>query len=257
MRTKRFGPMDIDETPWPIRSMARATCCRREKNRVQDCTQQIFGRPLEVWEYTGLSGAPNEAVVHVGVLPAGLVLEFRPPHTDDYFARRVVYRVPSGPVLIDDGLRIFRQAMHRHGLGLRIYLRQVLHASILGVRHIRAFATRGLYENGYYTWPRYGFDGPLPAEVLRRLPRTLSLARSVLDLMETEPGRRWWQKHGTSVAVQFDLSPSSRSWQVFSQYVAKRLKVVLDDMLSAASRSPCPAQISLPTFAASGQTVAS
>jgi len=231
MRTRRFGSMDIDQTPWPIRSKARVLCHRRDRDEVEDRVQRIFGRPLEAWELAGLSGAPDEAVVRVGLSPAALVLEFRPARTDEYFARRLVFRDANGPVLADDGLHIFRATMHRHGLGLRISLRQVLHAKILKMQGIRAVATRGPYENGYYTWPRYGFDGPLPTKVVRSLPRILNHARSVLDLMETEYGRRWWQEYGTSLEVAFDLSPHSRSWLILRRYVAHRLHLILDDMI--------------------------
>jgi len=254
MRKKRFALMDVGQASWPMRSRARVVCNRHHRRDVQKCTRLLFGRPLESWEYAGLSGAPDDAVVQVGIFQTGLVLEFRPPQTDDYFARRLVRRVPDGPVLVDDGLHIFRQAMQGRGLGLRIYLRQVVHAQALGVHSIEATAVRECYENGYYTWPRYGFDAPLPADIVRRLPSVLRSARTVLDLMETQFGRDWWRHYGTTLEVRFELCRDSRSWRVFFSYVAHRLGIEFEDA-DAHPALPSGHAYSVPCAECAGETL--
>lgn len=113
--------------------------------------------------------------------------------------------------------------MQRNGLGLRIFRRQLAQAKALGIRRIEVTAGRSRVENGYYTWPRFGMNGPLPAEIRRALPPGLRSARSVLDLTESEPGRWWWKAHGTTVELAFDLSDGSRCWRVFHQYLRSRL----------------------------------
>jgi hypothetical protein len=96
------------------------------------------------------------------------------------------------------------------------------YARRLGISRIELVAGRRSYENGYYTWPRFGFDGLLPPNIQQKLPPGLSHAQSVLDLMDGETGRRWWKEHGATVPVTFDLSQGSRSWEVFGRYLQER-----------------------------------
>jgi hypothetical protein len=96
------------------------------------------------------------------------------------------------------------------------------YARALGVTRIETDAGRGDHENGYYTWPRFGFDGPLPPRIHSMLPLGLTSAKSVLDLMDSKQGRQWWQKNGTSVQLVFEMAAQSRSWRVFEQYLVER-----------------------------------
>jgi hypothetical protein len=107
---------------------------------------------------------------------------------------------------------------------LQIFLRQAAHAAALGVARIETVAGRRSGENGYYTWPRFGFNAALPAPLRPLLPIGLEEARSVLDLMANEKGRRWWREHGLSIPVVFDLAPGSRSRTVLARYAAARTK---------------------------------
>jgi hypothetical protein len=110
-------------------------------------------------------------------------------------------------------------------LGFRVLKRQLDHARRLDVSRIELVAGRRSRENGYYTWPRFGFDGPLPSLVQRELPGDLRHARNVLDLMECQSGRQWWKEHGVPVPVAFDMTRHSRSWEVFRRYVRERSAV--------------------------------
>ena len=86
-------------------------------------------------------------------------------------------------------------------------------------------ATSGGY-NGYYSWPRMGFEGEIPAGPYKKMPPHLQeLAgpdRSLLSLMSTPEGRDWWQKNGHDVELRFDLTPGSRSLQTLKAYRAER-----------------------------------
>jgi hypothetical protein len=105
---------------------------------------------------------------------------------------------------------------------LGIFYRQLVHAHALGVTRIETHAGRSDHENGYYTWPRFGFDGPLPPSIHTVLPKRLASARSVLDLMECERGREWWRQNGTSIRLAFEVAPRGRSWKVFQRYLLQR-----------------------------------
>ena len=126
-------------------------------------------------------------------------------------------------MIVKDGFHILLRRMRRKGLGLRIFHRQLENAKALGVSRIETRAGRSNDENGYYTWPRFGFDGPLPEQIVENLPLGLEDARNVLELMGCEKGRLWWKEHGETVDVAFDLTDGSRSWEAFQRYVGNRL----------------------------------
>jgi len=193
---------------------------RREALRV---ARGLFGRKLRLGEFAGLAGAPDDARVEVGTLAGDLYLEMHHGVSSRYCEFLFVRSSGTGPVLVNDGLRIHREAMQRNGLGLRIFRRQLAQAKALGIRRIDVTAGRSRVENGYYTWPRFGMNGPLPVAVKRTLPPGLHSARTVLDLTESEPGRWWWKAHGCCVELAFDLAEGSRCWRVFNQYLHTRL----------------------------------
>ncbi len=84
--------------------------------------------------------------------------------------------------------------------------------------------------NGYYTWPRLGYDAPLSdvkvqispskwTELQQRFPN----AQSILDIMETKDGRDWWKTNGRDLHnAKFDLAEGSRSRRVLEAYLAAR-----------------------------------
>lgn len=78
------------------------------------------------------------------------------------------------------------------------------------------------FGKGYTIWPRMGFDAPIPPDISRKLPSSLSHAKSLLDLHATPEGTRWWAKNGVDVDVSLDLTdPSSPQNQVFDRFVRK------------------------------------
>src|SRR5262249_10944842 len=72
--------------------------------------------------------------------------------------------------------------------------------------------------NGYYTYPKYGFDAPIPAAVLGLITPQQNAAllgrATVLDLTADAVGRGFWKAHGVQLNnMAFDLTPGSVSWQ--------------------------------------------
>ncbi len=204
------------------RSRAHVVFCKGERRQAERASLRLFRRTLAPWKLAGLAGAPHDAEVEVGILQGDLYLELHKPGPEGYLGVQVVRRVRSRVVLLDEALHIHRRGMRRKGLGLRIFYRQLVHAHALGVIRIETDAGRADHENGYYTWPRFGFDGPLPPKIRPMLPPGLASARSMLDLMNCERGRQWWQKNGTPVRLAFEVAAHSRSWRVFEQYLLKR-----------------------------------
>jgi hypothetical protein len=184
--------------------------------------RQLFGKRLLPSDYAGLAGAPDDALVEVGTLSGVLYIELSGPPGQAYRAFHRVRGAQRSPVILSEGFHVLRRHLQRCGLGLRVFARQLEHAGRLGVSRIELVAGRRSYENGYYTWPRFGFDGPLPPSVQENLPPDLSHAQCVLDLMDGETGRRWWKEHGVTLPLTFDMTPRSRSWEVFGRYLRER-----------------------------------
>lgn len=194
-----------------------------ERGDVRRTGGRLFARRLQTWHYAGLAGAPDPAEVHVGTYRHGLLLEVSDPIGARFHAAYCVRRVGRDLVLFNEGFRILKTSMQGKGFGLWSFCRQVDNASRLGISRIQTVAGRREGENGYYTWPRFGFDGPLPRNTAQRLPPRLAHARTLLDLMQCEEGRRWWREHGGTLHVAFDLRDRSRCRTVLERYVCERL----------------------------------
>jgi len=193
-----------------------------EYGEVERRCGRLFGRRLRTWELAGLTGAPDDALVEVGILPGALYLEWYELRTLAFHAVQLVRRAGPDLVLVNDAFHIRRRSLQGAGLGLRVLQRQLQYARTLGIERIEVVAGRRPGENGYYSWPRYGFAGPLAPEVRRRLPPGLDHARDVLELMDSAAGRAWWRQHGTTIRVAFDVREESRSWRVFQSYLCER-----------------------------------
>ena len=208
---------------WPPANHARVTFYRGERRDVEQTARRLFGRRLLASEYAGLAGAPGRADVIVGTFDGGLHIEIAEPVGDSYRGVSLVRTLGSQVVVVNDAFHIRDRDMRRRGLGLGIFRRQLHHARLLSVTRIETTAGRAEDENGYYTWPRFGFDGPLPGGIRPILPHGLRHARALLDLLECKRGRQWWRRHGITVDVTFDMAADSRCWRTFQRYLRRRL----------------------------------
>ena len=208
--------------PSPLRSRAEVFFYWREERAIERIAERLFDHELAPRHYAGLAGAPDAAHVHVGTYHDGLYLDTSDPVAAHYRTIQIVRRVDDRLVIVNDRFHVHAKRLQRKGLGLKIFHRQVDNARSLGIARIETLAGRRADENGYYTWPRFGFDGPIPKELRPHLPPQFQHARTILDLIETKPGRQWWRDHGRTIEVHFDLSPHSRSQQVFHQYLQER-----------------------------------
>ncbi len=189
-----------------------------EEEATARCCRTLFHRPLLPWEYAGLAGAPAHGRVSVGVIEGSLWLEIEELQSLGLIGVARICRRVGEPVLVKEGFHLLRSRRHRQGVGLQCFGKQVFSAMRLGIRKIETFGGRRGNENGYYTWPRFGFNCPLPRHLRRKLPTPLAHGKTVLDLMETPSGRLWWKTHGVPLPFVFDLDRSSRSLATLSRY---------------------------------------
>lgn len=224
-----MGPTDARAQPralqklWPAYSRAKVVFPVGEQYQVESAARRLFGNTLRAWEYSGIAGAPDDATVELSAYHDELSIEVSDPPAGRYRGFLYVRRAGKGLVIVKAGFHIHVQSMQRKGLGLRIFHRQLENARNLGVRRIEIVAGRRDDENGYYTWPRFGFNGLLPNYIKRQLPVGLDHASTVLDLMESEGGRLWWKRYGKTIELAFDMADDSRSRRVFGRYVRERM----------------------------------
>jgi DUF971 family protein len=166
------------------------------------------------------------SLVRIGTAQGGLRIE---THDDRYRTLSVLRRDKGELVLDSQNFRVYDRGK---GIGAELIHNQVTDAAKAGVKKITVdaigdFANQD-HHNGYYTWPRLGFDGELPGNWKERmqangldvgkLPDKLQNARRVSDFFKLKDGRNLWKRFGFGLPLEFDLSAGSRSRQVLSSY---------------------------------------
>lgn len=189
--------------------------------------KELFGRELSPEELASLANAPSGSTVKV--LDAGRDRLEVYSNSERHDAVRFVKRDHNGDLVLENSsFEVFENGT---GLGSKLLARQVDAAQKLGVKLIETHAARGDdTANGYYTWPRLGYnadldgldrksitegmDGPLKDLYLK--------AETVQDLFRLPGGLEAWRLRGNGKSMSFDPTPGSRSRQVLDAYIAAR-----------------------------------
>jgi hypothetical protein len=126
---------------------------------------------------------------------------------------------------LDENFRDIEQGVS----GAHLFARQAESLRGLGVTTIKATAIgdKGAVLVGYYTLPRYGFDGRMSDEQFARLPdslrRLMGRSRRLLKLFRLHGGPEAWEESGDDIAVSFDLTDGSPSMVAMSKYLAEKV----------------------------------
>jgi hypothetical protein len=167
----------------------------------------------------------------------------------DYDAKRVIFRDHVHNQTFE-----VKQGAQGHGLGTKVFAQQVASAAAAGMKYIDCEAggwgerwlalhdrknVEGL--NGFYTWPRLGYDAAIDTEKLdglqkRELAEQFPKAKRVSDLMKTQEGRDWWKANGCDTLMKFDLKAGSLSRRVLEAYLKEKQAIH-----KALSKSASPA----------------
>lgn len=116
------------------------------------------------------------------------------------------------------------------GQGHALFTAQVEVLQAAGVDEIHASAegAPGTDLNGYYTWPRLGYEGTIAPEQFQRLPASIQAkmgsSRSIRKLFDDVPGGpAAWKLYGSTIAdARFDLTPGSQSLKALDRYARER-----------------------------------
>lgn len=110
----------------------------------------------------------------------------------------------------------------RRGIGARIFAQMASGLAFIGVNEISLWAEDD-NANGYYTWPRLGFNMKIPAYLHPLMIHDgLPAVDNTHDLFKEEGGAAWWKEYGERDAALFDLRPGSESWVMLNNYLQSR-----------------------------------
>lgn len=76
--------------------------------------------------------------------------------------------------------------------------------------------------NGYYTWPRMGYNAKLTDADKANFPETFRSVEDLNDLFLQVNGKFVWRYKGGTKDMIFDLDRDSRSWRVLLEYLQER-----------------------------------
>jgi hypothetical protein len=200
----RFGPTEATIVTGPSQAATLAAA------------HDLLGREVTLRDLASLSGATRGAKVIIEVSETGsLVLNTVHP---DYATVRRVSRDAEGQLYLYADSFFMTGGRTGQGTGKEVFGRMVEQAAALDLDYIKVLAYRSSSANGYYTWPRFGYDGDLPADIIADLPAALASARRLSDLMASPEGREWWKVNGRSITLKFQLAaggPDRARWEAY------------------------------------------
>lgn len=180
---------------------------------------RLTGRHFEAHHGIAFTGADVGSVVKTVLKRFGA--RFQVEH-EKFAAERRVYVADNGDLEIrNENFRV-RKAHQGQGIGTSIFARQVEQAANLGVKRILTYAAKSSADNGYYTWPRLGYNAILPRDIKEKLPPKLQSADTLIGLFKLPGGDKWWKKHGEDMEMTFDLTPGSESRMALERYMDQK-----------------------------------
>ena len=197
-----------------------------EDGGLQDVQRMLKRRrKLSENEIGDMVGAPDGSTI--SIYPVAEKIYFFVRHPNIHMMDNILMREDGKLVLYNDSIMINKDAPK--GMGTQIITRQVEAARQLGIGKIEleAAGSPGGNMNGYYTWPRLGFDATVRVNVLSRIPAKIKRTmrdNTMLELYRTQAGRDWWRSKGESIKMEFDTSPNSKSSQALDAYNEERKK---------------------------------
>lgn len=160
--------------------------------KVGKAMKALFGKKAPPLEHmASLVGAPDDATVSLGTSKDGKSLTLNIDHPQ-FAAERTIFKNAAGVHVKNNDFRV--KGAKGTGIGSDVFGRQVEQCQESGISSIRCHAARFAADgsdffNGYYTWPRLGYDqdiDDLMAEaprIARALQAAFPDANTIQDVM--------------------------------------------------------------------------
>ena len=141
------------------------------------------------------------------------------------------FEIVNGKLVVRNNSFFIEKDSPYKGKGAALFANQVAALQELGVDRIETDAGGSSkdQQNGYYTWPRLGFDGTIDEDVFAAMPGSLrkqfGSKRNVRSLLMLPGGIEFWREHGERVRdAKFDLKTGSESLRILTAYLEERQK---------------------------------
>ncbi len=232
-----IGQIERQEWQEDIRNLPQTTLPNgttvklRTPEKIAEISKKFFGRVLESKDYAALVAAPPGATVRVYPSHYGKQLNFSVSHPMYQQQERSLFRTGKGELVLRH--EIWKVAPDApSGTGLKAFLHVVNAALKYRIDKITTLAVGNSYTvragrggwNGYYTWPRFGFNAPLGASITSRLPENLTAATCLNELFLMPGGATWWKEYGSSGEMVFNTRLGSSSLRVFTSYLKEKAR---------------------------------
>lgn len=195
---------------------------------------EFFGQKITDNQLADLVGAPPKALISIDEIAGGFSIDVSARR---FSSMREIYTNDLGQKVCKNvGIAIDEKSPFK-GQGAYLFAKQVEALKALGFSYIECNAVGGYYndkfdrpsgDNGYYTWPRLGYNGKIPDRIWNIIPfemkKALGSRRDVLALMALPGGKEWWKRNGGIFEAVFDLDDDSLSMEVHRAYMEERRK---------------------------------
>jgi hypothetical protein len=206
---------------------------------LQKTMADLFGDEVRIRDLSSIVGAHDDAAVEVresSKIKGRIIVNVK--HSN-YEAVRYIGKDANGDTYIENHSFFMDKKAQGKGTGSESFAREVEHAGESGVAYIKTHAARkdgggSLSLNGYYTWPRLGYDMEVSEmeshaidkrdrSIVEELRSKFPDADTIQDVFRTKDGREWWKKNGGELYdARFDLSKGSRSRKILDTYLQER-----------------------------------
>ena len=182
----------------------------------------LFDRMLSHAELVALCGGGDgeKTEMTIGIIKTGLYLEYQHFPSDCVGSCMIHRRDDRRLVLVNEHVRFLR----RNGIERKKFhwfSRQKFACESLGVSAIDVTGARSSITQGFYYYPLFGFNAPLPPGFYRFLTQELSHCQTLLDLYEQPQGRKAWAMNGCPCEMSFELdgrfNPSQLAYDQYAK----------------------------------------
>jgi len=180
----------------------------------------FFGRMLHFGELAAICGGElGTTEITVGVAKSGLYLEYQHPVTGCIGACLIYRTADMQLVLVNEHIR-FLQRDRIEKKKFHWFSRQKAACESLGISTIHITGSKSSISQGYYFYPLFGFNAPIPPDFLHLLSKEIAQSRTLLDLYENPQGRKIWFLCGFPCDMVFDLDERNNTSQFkYAQYL--------------------------------------
>ncbi len=206
---------------------------------VRQKTARFFKRQMPVPLMAAVGAATNDGQLEVYHNPYPGAVNWENPGRDSVemiasgngVVSKTIFGKENGKMVMKISLFKIDDDSPYKSTGYEFFANQVDALRKMGVTRVYLHAAGDADDaagyNGYYSWPRYGFDGTISRVALEKLPpeirQQLGNSRSVFDLFSIPGGKEAWMKYGNDIVdTFFDLTPGSRNMQRLEEYIRER-----------------------------------